>query len=184
MPAGLVNSWTVGAFNEFWYRKSRVSHRGAIQDIGLFFHPLDLVDEWNRVYGRRGFVQYQFVVPFGQENTVRQVIETLSNENLPSFLAVLKRFGAENPGMLSFPMPGWTLAVDIPVSKPTLGAPSTASTRWCSRPAGACISPRTRALDPRISSACTPNLPEWRAVRDRVDPDHRITSDLSRRLGL
>lgn len=184
MPSGLVNPWTVRAFNEFWYRKTRVSHRGSIQDIGLFFHPLDLIDEWNTVYGKRGFVQYQFVVPFGEENTVRAIVETLSNESLPSFLAVLKRFGAHNPGMLSFPMPGWTLAVDIPVHKSSLARILDRFDEMVLQAGGRVYLAKDARTRPQNLTRMYPRLAEWKAVRDHLDPEHRIESDLARRLGL
>ena len=184
MPSGLVNAWTVRAFNELWYRKTRVSHRGSIQDLGLFFHPLDLVDEWKSVYGRRGFVQYQFVVPFGREVALRHVVETLSNENLPSFLAVLKRFGAANPGMLSFPMPGWTLAVDIPVGKAALPKIFDRIDDVVLEAGGRVYLAKDARTRPETLGRMYPRLDEWKAVRDGLDPDHHVTSDLARRLGL
>jgi decaprenylphospho-beta-D-ribofuranose 2-oxidase len=184
MPNGLVNAWTVRAFNELWYRKTRVSHRGAIQDLGLFFHPLDLVNEWKTVYGTRGFVQYQFVVPFGREDSLREVIEMMSSERLPSFLAVLKRFGAANPGMLSFPMPGWTLAVDIPVGRADLGRVFDRLDDHVLEADGRVYLAKDARTKPEHLGRMYPRLPEWREVRARLDPDGVITSDLARRLGL
>ena len=172
------------AFNELWYRKTRVSHRGSIQDLGIFFHPLDMVDEWKTVYGRRGFVQYQMVVPFGRETALRHVVEMLSNESLPSFLAVLKRFGASNPGMLSFPTPGWTLAVDIPVGRPDLPVIFDRMDDVVLEAGGRVYLAKDARTRPENLPLMYPRIPEWQAVRHRLDPEGVVTSDLARRLGL
>jgi len=114
LPGGLLNKFTVRAFNEAWYRKAPKHRVGELQTIAQFFHPLDGVKNWNRVYGPEGFLQYQFAVPDEAENLVSKTLEELSKAGSPGFLTVLKRFGPGNCAPLSFPIPGWTLAVDVP----------------------------------------------------------------------
>ena len=120
LPGGLLNKLTVRAFNEAWYRKAPKHRVGELQQIAPFFHPLDGVQDWNRIYGPAGFLQYQFAVPNEAAHLVPRTLEALRKVGAPSFLTVLKRFGNSNPAPLSFPMPGWTLAVDVPAAVPGL----------------------------------------------------------------
>src|SRR6185295_2727811 len=88
-----------------------------ICDADSFFFPLDRIGHWNRMYGKRGFVQYQCVLPPGEaQKSLQLLLEESRRSRRPSFLAVLKRFGKEGAGLLSFPMPGYTLTMDFPVS--------------------------------------------------------------------
>jgi decaprenylphospho-beta-D-ribofuranose 2-oxidase len=120
LPGGLLNKLTVRAFNEAWYRKAPKNREGELQAIAPFFHPLDGVQDWNRIYGPAGFLQYQFAVPNEAAHLVPRTLEALRQIGAPSFLTVLKRFGPSNPAPLSFPIPGWTLAADVPAAVPGL----------------------------------------------------------------
>lgn len=120
LPGGLLNKLTVRAFNEAWYRKAPKHREGELQAIAPFFHPLDGVKDWNRIYGPAGFLQYQFAVPNEAAHLVPRTLEALRQVRAPSFLTVLKRFGPSNPAPLSFPIPGWTLAADLSAAVPGL----------------------------------------------------------------
>jgi len=183
-PTGLLNHATVAAFNEMWYRKAPVRRIGEIQDIAGFFHPLDMVGEWNRLYGRKGMVQYQFVVPFGEEVALRSVIERLSGSGVASFLAVLKRFGPGNPAPLSFPAAGWTLALDVPARASGLADLLHELDDLVIDAGGRHYLSKDALLTPEIVRRGYPRLAEWQAVRQSVDPTGVWVSDLSRRLAL
>jgi decaprenylphospho-beta-D-ribofuranose 2-oxidase len=184
LPEGLLSRTTVGLFNELWYRKAPRARTGELQRISAYFHPLDGVPHWNRVYGRGGFVQYQFVVGHGHEDAVRRIVRQISRRRCPSFLAVLKRFGDADPGWLSFPVPGWTLALDIPAHLPGLGPFLDELDEEVATAEGRVYLAEDSRLRPELVTAMYPRLPDFRALRAELDPRGVFVSDLARRLGL
>jgi FAD/FMN-containing dehydrogenase len=115
MPNFLLNSYFMKAFNLAYYSRQGPLKRSTVH-YDSFFYPLDSIGHWNRIYGSRGFFQYQFVVPFSEnQEAVREIVDRVASSRLGTFLAVLKTFGSiKSPGMLSFPQPGTTLALDFP----------------------------------------------------------------------
>jgi decaprenylphospho-beta-D-ribofuranose 2-oxidase len=184
VPGGMVNLASVIAFNEAWYRKSPRHQKDGVHSIPSFFHPLDGIRGWNRLYGRRGFLQYQVLLPFGAEDVLRRLIERLSEQRCPSLVGVLKRFGAADGGHLSFPAPGWTLALDMPVGPTVLGPVLDQLDRWVADAGGRVYLAKDSRLRPELVSRMYPRLDEWRELRDSVDPRRIMSSDLARRLDL
>lgn len=120
-PFSLINGWSLRAFNQLYYH--RPLRKRQIVHYASFFYPLDAVGHWNRIYGRRGFFQYQFVLPMAERAALNDVLCCIAASGQGSFLAILKTFGdVPSPGMLSFPLPGVTLALDFP----NRGAPTLA----------------------------------------------------------
>jgi decaprenylphospho-beta-D-ribofuranose 2-oxidase len=183
VPAVAVNRPTARVFNEVWFRKAPRMQRGRLQSLASFFHPLDSVAEWNRLWGRGGFIQYQFVVPFGAESVLRQVLERLRRAHVPSLLAVLKRFGPEH-GVLSFPLAGWTLALDMRADQEGLGRLLDGLDELVAAAGGRVYLAKDARLRPDVLEAMYPGLGRWREIRARVDPTGVMRSDLARRLGL
>ncbi|HTA03859.1 MAG TPA: FAD-binding oxidoreductase [Streptosporangiaceae bacterium] len=183
-PPGLINRYTVALANEAWYRKAPRRRDGEIQSIGAFFHPLDGIKNWNTVYGPGGFRQYQFVVPFGAEATLRRILERISAARAPSFVTVLKRFGPGDDGYLSFPMPGWTLALDFPARTPGLDVMLRRLDDDVVATGGRVYLAKDSRVSADVLAEMYPRLPDFRKLRGELDPTGQLVSDLSRRLGL
>lgn len=180
----VLGTTSIGAFNEFWLRFAGRPHSDRPESLWSFFYPLDRLDNWNALYGPAGFVQYQVVVPDDAGHVIEEILAKLRDAGAPSFLTVLKRFGPGNQAPLSFPAPGWTLALDLPAGNPRL-APALDQLDNAVLAAGG---RHYLAKDARASALTIargyPRLAEWEESRRHLDPQGVFQSDLARRLRL
>ena len=184
VPNGLLNKLSIKAFNEAWYRKAPSKRHVGMESIPAFFHPLDGVNKWNRLYGPQGFIQYQFIVPLDRTDVLRKVIETFSSAGVASFLAVLKRMGPQNPAPLSFPTEGWTLTLDMAAGIKGLAELLASVDSMVLDAGGRHYLAKDSHVAPSAVRRGYPRFEEWMSTRDAMDPAGVWRSDLARRLGL
>jgi decaprenylphospho-beta-D-ribofuranose 2-oxidase len=182
-PRGVLRPALVRAYNRaHWAGTSR--ERGRPTTLMQAYFPLDVVDSWYRLYGPSGFYQYQFVVPPDAEEEMVRALELLHERRLPVYLAVIKRFGEPAPGPLSFPIAGWTAALDLPAGVPGLTQALDELDELVTRAGGRVYLTKDARLRPELLREMYPRLGEFDTVRARVDPGGVMRSDLGRRLGL
>ncbi len=182
-PNKFINPFIIKAFNAYIYASKKKKSAPFIEHIDPFFYPLDSIDHWNRIYGKRGFLQYQVVLP---EKDIHMSLKTLLDRfqlnGHPSFLAVLKRFGKQSQGHLSFPMPGYTLALDLPYTGDDLLTFLDEMDEIVLKFGGRVYLAKDYRLKPETFKRMYPKLKEWLIVKQKYDPDWKFQSDLSRRL--
>jgi decaprenylphospho-beta-D-ribofuranose 2-oxidase len=182
MPGILLNRLSVRAFNEIYYRRAPQGGRVRKLPMERFFHPLDAISHWNRMYGRNGFHQFQCVIPEKDGHKgIRRLLEDIAKSGAASFLAVLKTLGGEGKGYLSFPMRGYTLALDFPARTRVAALLERLETIAVEHGGRVYL-----AKDSHVSAdnfeRMYPALPEFRKVLSEVDPDGAFESDIARRL--
>ncbi len=183
-PGFALNPLSVRLFNEAYFR--RVPAEGRLRQVPVrrFLYPLDAIHGWNRIYGRRGFYQFQCVVPqAGGAAVLRALMQVVSASRQASFLAVLKRLGPGRAGFLSFPMPGFTLALDFPNGPDVPGLYA----RLCAmtlEAGGRIYLGKDALLSPADFRRMYPEFENFRAVLAEIDPERRMQSGMARRLGL
>jgi decaprenylphospho-beta-D-ribofuranose 2-oxidase len=180
-PAWVSGHPVARAFNEGIYRVSW-SRRAHVQHPAKFFYPLDILLHWNRLYGRRGFTQYQCVLPSAAgPGAVRELLERLTTRGAASFLCVIKDCGDEGEGLLSFPMRGTSVALDLPVRDDTQQVVD-ALNEFVVSAGGRIYLAKDAFTRPEHYRAMEPRLDEWLAIRRRWDPEGRLRSAQSVRL--
>jgi decaprenylphospho-beta-D-ribofuranose 2-oxidase len=183
-PGFLLHPAGVRAFNSIRWHSAPRSERGRALALAPYFFPLDVLGEWNRLYGRGGLIQYQFVVPAGRQDALMACFELIRRRRLPVYLAVFKRLGASFGGPLSFPLEGWTLAADLPAAAPGLERALDELDELVAGCGGRVYLSKDARLRPDVLRAMYPQIESFNAQRERVDPEGVLRSDLSRRLGL
>lgn len=184
MPSWLLNGWDMALFNKIYYAQQCRRKEPFIVDYNSFFYPLDGLAHWNRLYGKKGFVQYQCVLPFkGAREGLKSILQQLASAKYGSFLAVLKKFGPQGEGLLSFPCEGLTLALDIPMRDSALLLPLLDRLDDCViRYGGRCYLAKDARMKPEAFRLMYPQFEAWHKIKMQVDPRGLFNSDLSRRL--
>ena len=180
-PPAALTSVTVRAFNALYYGLHK-NGSSRIVDLERFFYPLDAIENWNRMYGKRGFIQYQVALPAdGGREALAILLERLAQSHRASFLAVLKRFGEADQALLGFPFKGYTLALDLPADR-GLVAFLHQLDDVVLKHGGRVYLAKDAVLKPEAFAAMYPSLDRFRAVKQKLDPKGLFSSSLARRL--
>jgi decaprenylphospho-beta-D-ribofuranose 2-oxidase len=184
LPICPFTSWSAREFNGWHFHKTAQEDSG-ITDLATFFHRLDTIEGWNRAVGPHGFVRYQLAVPEGGAHPViADVLQAMHRHRCAPFAGTIQRFGAASASHLSFPLPGWSLAVDMPAGNRRLGPLLDELDERVAAEGGRVSLAEDSRLSASALAAMYPQLPQWRAARSRLDPAGVFRSDLGRRLGL
>mgnify|MGYP002142349426 CR=1 FL=1 len=183
-PSKLLNSYTIKLFNAFYFNKQLTQQSKALVGYKNFFYPLDGLSHWNNLYGRQGFAQYQFVLPqeAGLEG-LTQLLKKITTSGSGSFLAVLKKFGPQNENYLSFPISGYTLALDFKISQGALALMDKLDSMVLDYGGRLYLAKDARMSEHTFKSS----YPEWHRfeeVRERYGAIGKFSSLQSKRLGL
>jgi FAD/FMN-containing dehydrogenase len=182
-PSWVLNRRAMASFNELYYLRQGRQKSSAPVDYNSYFYPLDSIGHWNRMYGSRGFVQYQCVLPaISAHQGTRRLLEALAQERQPSYLGVLKRFGDAGAGLLSFPLPGYTLVLELPISNQKLFPFLRKLDEIVIRYGGRVYLAKDARLKAEAFRSMYSGFDKWRKVKASVDPRNCFSSDLSRRL--
>lgn len=185
MPNFMLNPLSIKTFNELYFRKHPARCLQQITHYEPFFFPLDFVKRWNLIYGRRGFLQYQLVVPHCPEHkAIRRILEAITAVGMGSFLAVIKEFGEMVHPHLSFPMPGVTLALDFPHYGQDLLTLLDRLDRIVIEAGGRVYLGKDARLPKAHFVEMYPQWTAWRSEKERWDPQGIFRSSLSKRLGI
>ncbi|MEZ2121904.1 MULTISPECIES: FAD-binding protein [unclassified Corynebacterium] len=181
-PSFTMNKLSMIAVGELWWLKSG-TYRNKVQNLTEFYQPLDLIGEWNRGYGPKGFLQYQFVVPREAVEPFKDIIRDIQASGHYSALNVFKLFGEGNRAPLSYPMPGWNVCVDFPI-KPGLGQFLDELDRRVMEFGGRLYLAKESRTTAENFHRMYPQMQSWLDTRNTIDPNGVFASDLSRRLEL
>lgn len=181
-PNFTMNKLTMQAVGQAWWLKSG-EYRGQVQNLTQFYQPLDLIGEWNRGYGSRGFLQYQFVVPREATSELKSIVRSIQASGHYSALNVFKLFGEGNRAPLSFPMPGWNICVDFPI-KPGLGHFLDELDKRVLDFGGRLYLAKESRTSAEKFHQMYPQMQSWLNTRNEIDPTGVFASDMSRRLEL
>ena len=181
-PNFTMNKLTMKAVGQAWWLKSG-EYRDQVQNLTQFYQPLDLIGEWNRGYGSRGFLQYQFVVPREATSELKSIVRSIQASGHYSALNVFKLFGEGNRAPLSFPMPGWNICVDFPI-KPGLGHFLDELDKRVLDFGGRLYLAKESRTSAEKCQQMYPQMQSWLDTRNEIDPTGVFASDMSRRLEL
>jgi decaprenylphospho-beta-D-ribofuranose 2-oxidase len=180
-PSWFINKNTVTLFNFLWYKKPLVQ---GIKPIQPYLHPLDSVLNWNRIYGKSGFIQFQFQVPDHESQFIMKILDLMKQHKIVSFLGVLKKLGAADQSLLGFPSPGWTLAIDVPATKKDFIKELQSQVSDLIEIKGRVYLTKDSILNISQFQEMYPDYKQWTSIKKEIDPKGFWQSDQGKRLGI